>query len=69
MINTFEEFVFFGALALWTFLKNAVREEKFIRPCLLFMIIFILLGSTKFNEIEKNVNIAKKQIVSYIKKF
>ncbi len=69
MINTFEEFIFFGALALWTFLKNTIKEEKFFRPCLLFMMIFILLGSTKFNEIEKNIVKGKKEIISYIKRF
>lgn len=69
MINTFEEFIFFGALALWTFLKNTVKEEKFFRPCILFMVIFLLLGSTKFDEIGKNINTGKKQIVSYLKKF
>lgn len=69
MINTFEEFIFFGALALWTFLKNTIKEEKFFRPCLLFMMIFIFLGSTKFNEIEKNIVKGKKEIISYIKRF
>lgn len=67
MINTFEEFIFFGVLALWTFLKNTIKEEKFFRPCILFMIIFILLGSTKFDEIEKNIVKGKKQIIHYVK--
>lgn len=67
MINTFEEFIFLIVLSLWTFLKNTVKEEKFFRPCILFMIIFIFIGSMKFDEINKNINSGKKQIINYVK--
>ena len=67
MINTFEEFIFLIVLSLWTFLKNTVKEEKFFRPCILFMIVFIFIGSMKFNEINKNINSGRKQIINYVK--
>lgn len=67
MINTFEEFIFLIVLSLWTFLKNTVKEEKFFRPCILFMIVFIFIGSMKFDEINKNINSGKKQIINYVK--
>ena len=67
MINTFEEFIFLIVLSLWTFLKNTVKEEKFFRPCVLFMIVFIFIGSMKFDEINKNINNGKKQIINYVK--
>lgn len=67
MIKSYEEFIFFGILALWTFMKNTIREEKFFRPCILFMFLFILMGSMKFDEVGKNINKGKKQFVSYVK--
>ncbi len=67
MINSFEEYVFFALLALWTFLKNTIREEKFFRPCLLFVILFLFMGSMKFDEVNKNLNKSRKQLVSYVK--
>ncbi len=67
MTRNFEEFIFLGILALWTFLKNMVKEEKFFRPCVLFLIIFILIGNTKFKEINKNIMKGKEQIIIYIK--
>lgn len=67
MIKTYEEFIFFTLLALWTFLKNIVKEEKFFRPCILFAVIFILMGSMKFNEIGREAERGKKQIIIYVK--
>lgn len=67
MINSYEEFVFFGLLALWTFLKNTIREEKFFRPCILFLLLFVFMGSMKFDQVGKNIERGKKQFVSYIK--
>ena len=61
MIKSYEEFIFFGILALWTFMKNTIREEKFFRPCILFMFLFILMGSMKFDEVGKNIK--KKKII------
>lgn len=67
MIKTYEEFIFFTLLALWTFLKNTVKEEKFFRPCILFAVIFIFMGSMKFNEIGREAERGKRQIVVYVK--
>ena len=67
MIKTYEEFIFFTLLALWTFLKNTMKEEKFFRPCILFAVIFILMGSMKFNEIGREAERGKKQIIIYVK--
>lgn len=67
MINRFEEFIFFGILALWTFLKNTIKEEKFFRPCVMFLILFTFMGSFKFKEIEKNMMRGQKEIVKYVR--
>lgn len=69
MTKKIEEFIFLGILALWTFLKNTVKEEKFFRPCILFFIIFIFVGSFKFDEINKNINKTKKYVVNYVREF
>lgn len=67
MINTYEEFIFFVFLALWTFLKNTVKEEKFFRPCIMFAVLFIFMGSLKFQEINREIKKNSKEIVKYVK--
>lgn len=67
MIKSYEEYVFFAFLALWTFLKNIVKEEKFFRPCIIFIILFGIMGSMKFDELNREINRGKKQLVSYVK--
>ncbi|MCF2625439.1 hypothetical protein I6E17_04495 [Fusobacterium perfoetens] len=67
MTKSFEEFLFLGILALWTFLKHTIKEEKFFRPCILFTLIFLFIGSFKFDEINKNLNKSRKYIISYVK--
>lgn len=67
MIKSYEEYVFFAFLALWTFLKNIVKEEKFFRPCIIFILLFGIMGSMKFDELNREINRGKKQLVSYVK--
>lgn len=67
MINSFEEYVFFIILSFWTFLKSIIKEKKFFRPCMLFMMIFLLMGSTKFDEVNKNLKKGGKEIAVYVK--
>lgn len=67
MIKSYEEYVFFAFLALWTFLKNVVKEEKFFRPCIIFILLFGIMGSMKFDELNREINRGKKQLVSYVK--
>lgn len=67
MLKSYEEFIFFIFLALWTFLKNTIKEEKFFRPCILFMILFIFMGSMKFDEIKKETERGKKQLIICVK--
>lgn len=67
MIKSYEEFVFFILLGIWTFLKNTVKEEKFFRPCILFLILFLFMGSMKFDEVGKNISRGTREIAGYVK--
>lgn len=74
MTANFYEYIFFLLLALWCFLKNTSKEEKFFRPCMLFMVLFIGIGCFKFKELRdikkmnKHLYKIEKQIEKQVKK-
>lgn len=60
MTRTFEEYIFFFVLTVIYILKSFVREQKFIRPFLVFIVIYFLIGNIDYqkNNIKmyKNIN-------------
>ena len=57
-----------GVLSLFTIFKNTVKEEKFFRPFITFLVVFLSLSGLKFPELKKDIYTVSSKLASQINK-
>ncbi|MCI6153168.1 hypothetical protein [Fusobacterium perfoetens] len=64
----FEEYILLGIFSGIKIIRDIKREGKIVRPLLLFLIFFCLLGSVKYKEFEKKMIKSSSNLVKEIDK-
>lgn len=66
--ENFEEYVVLGIFSMIKIIRDIKREGKIIRPFLLFLLFFCLLGSMKYKEFERKMIKSSSILVKKIDK-